>query len=233
MVAELRILYSRATLPPPPLVGWITGAKEEESMKSLLKGGIALAVLVTTVGIFTIAHEGMPTGDGIVKDGEYANHYTNEALKMALHWTIDTEEGTIYVALEAPTKGWVGLGLDTPDGQSMDWIIGTYHDKDNETDALDAFQEKTDAPAQADTFLGGSDDIVQKAAAQTEQATTFEFVRLLNTGDKFDVALLLGVQNAMLAFGDEDEYEHFDQETLSSMIQIDFFAGTVSSGAGQ
>lgn len=182
------------------------------------------------------AHEAVPTVDGVIADGEYENHYTDETLNMTLHWTVDTEEGLIYVGLEAPTQGWVGIGFDfegmDPESMSMDWVIGAFHDEDGETDVLDAFQENPDAVAQADTFLGGTDDVLEKAAVQTEGGTTLEFTRKLDTGDEFDVALDPGVHGTMLAFGDEDEYEHFDEESLT-MVMIDFFAGTVSTGEGK
>jgi len=184
-----------------------------------------LATLLLAGGGF--AHEAGIVVDGIVQDAEYANHYTDEALNVNLHWSLDTEDGVIYVALEAPEKGWVGLGLDAPDG-SMDWIFGTFHDGDGETDTLDAFQEAGNDVAQADTFLGGNADLLEQAALQTERGTTFEFSRKLDTGDGFDVALAPGVQGVMLAFGDEDAYAHFDAGRLR-MIRVDFFAGTVST----
>ena len=194
----------------------------------------ALAALASLALVWGgVAHEQVPAVDGIVSDGEYANHYTNKDLNMKVHWTVDTEESVIYIALEAPTKGWVGIGFDfkAPDkkSMSMDWIIGAFHDKDGETDTLDAFQARSGEPAQADTFLGGKDDITEKAAVQTEKETTFEFARPLDTGDKFDVTLKPGAQGTMLAFGDEDEYKHFHQESLT-MVMIDFFTGKVGKG---
>ncbi len=194
----------------------------------------ALAALALVWG--GVAHEGDVTIDGIVSDGEYENHYTNETLDMTVHWTIDTEEGVIYVGLQAPTQGWVGIGFDFAgadmESMSMDWIIGAFHDEDSETDVIDAYQENSEAVVQADEFLGGNDDILEKAAVQTEEGTTFEFARKLDTGDEFDVALKPGDQGTMLAFGDEDEYEHFDEESLT-MVMIDFFAGTVGMGEGK
>jgi hypothetical protein len=205
-------------------------------MKHTLVFGMitALAALMLVWG--SVAHEGGPTVDGIIADEEYESHYTDETLNMTLHWTVDTEEGLIYAGLEAPTQGWVGIGFDFEgadmESMSMDWIIGAFHDADGETDVLDAFQENADAVAQADTFLGGDDDILEKAAVQTEDGTTFEFTRKLDTGDEFDVALQPGSQGTMLATGDEDEYEHFDEESVT-MVMIDFFAGTVGMGEGK
>lgn len=196
--------------------------------RTITLGTLALlATLLLAGGSF--AHEGNIAVDGVVQNEEYENHYANEDLNMNLHWTIDTEDGVIFIALESPDTGWVGIGFDAADGQSMDWVIGAFHDEDGETDALDAFQAPANDAAQADTFLGGNSDLLERAAVQTERGTTFEFARKLDTGDAFDVALKPGVQGVMLAFGDEDEYEHFHDETRR-MVRVDFFAGTVSTG---
>ncbi len=188
----------------------------------------ALAALALVWG--GLAHEGGPTVDGIVSDGEYANHYTNEDLDMTVHWTIDTEEDMITFALEAPTTGWVGIGFNPagPKKQGADMILGFFHDEDGETDALDAFQEAPAGAPVADTFLGGSDDIEAAAAVQTEEDTTLEFSRKLDTGDEFDAALTPGEQTMLLAYGEEDSFDNYHGQKRVA-VTVDLFEGTVNT----
>ncbi|MFQ5795010.1 MAG: DOMON domain-containing protein [Candidatus Bipolaricaulia bacterium] len=189
----------------------------------------ALAALMLAWG--GLAHEGGPVVDGIVNDGEYDHHYTNEDLNMKVHWTVDIEEGAITFALEAPTTGWLGIGF-TSTGlkkRDADMILGFFHDEDGETDILDAFQQSPISPPMADTFLGGTDDIESAVAIQTEADTTLEFVRKLNTGDEFDAALTPGQQTMLLAYGEQDNLNNYHGQNRVA-VTVDLFAGTVSAG---
>ncbi len=50
-----------------------------------------------------------PSADGLVRDGEYSFRGTYR--DMTLHLSLSRDGSVLYVALEAPTPGWVAAGL--------------------------------------------------------------------------------------------------------------------------
>ena len=51
----------------------------------------------------------VPVADGIVGTGEYSWHGTFKDMKLSL--SLSADNSTLHVALEAPTAGWVAVGL--------------------------------------------------------------------------------------------------------------------------
>jgi len=51
----------------------------------------------------------VPVADGIVGTSEYSWHGTLKDMKLSL--SLSADNSTLYVALEAPTTGWVAVGL--------------------------------------------------------------------------------------------------------------------------
>ncbi|MDP2790725.1 MAG: DOMON domain-containing protein, partial [Rectinemataceae bacterium] len=51
----------------------------------------------------------VPVADGVVASGEYAWQATLKDMKLAL--SLSADSSTLHVALEAPTAGWVAVGL--------------------------------------------------------------------------------------------------------------------------
>lgn len=50
-----------------------------------------------------------PAADGTVSPGEYS--YTSAQKDMTVHLSLSPDGRTLYAALEAPTTGWVSVGL--------------------------------------------------------------------------------------------------------------------------
>jgi hypothetical protein len=51
----------------------------------------------------------VPAADGLIGAGEYSWHGTLKDMKLSL--SLSANSSTLYVALEAPTTGWVAVGL--------------------------------------------------------------------------------------------------------------------------
>ncbi len=78
---------------------------------------LKLAVLVAAVlaAAAPLAAQGLapspktPAADGTVSPGEYS--YTSAQKDMTVHLSLSADGGTLYAAVEAPTTGWVAIGL--------------------------------------------------------------------------------------------------------------------------
>jgi hypothetical protein len=122
--------------------------------------------------------------DGVISEGEYSGQLVFGPI--AVFWAND--DTYLYLAAEAQTQGWLGIGLD-PDRQMQgaDFTIAAF---DGEPKIWDAWgQGTTGATHPPDTELGGSMDILEWAAVQDGPFFRFEALRLLNSGDPYDKPL--------------------------------------------
>jgi hypothetical protein len=125
--------------------------------------------------------------DGVISESEYDHQIVLGP--VAVFWAND--ETHLYVALEAQTEGWLGIGFD-PDARMMgaDFIIASY---DTEPRIWDAYgQALTGATHPPDTQIGGTFDIVAWAAVQDGPFFRFEALRPLDSGDPYDKPLERG-----------------------------------------
>ena len=67
-----------------------------------------------------------PVADGIVGTDEYSWHGTLKDMKLYL--SLSADNSTLYVALEAPTAGWVSVGLGSLK-MNGSFIVLSYVDK--------------------------------------------------------------------------------------------------------
>ncbi|HUX50358.1 MAG TPA: DOMON domain-containing protein [Spirochaetia bacterium] len=78
-----------------------------------MKEKFAMMLLVIAVGSASLAFAqtggGMPVADGTVGQSEYANVHQDN--RMTVYSTITSN--TLYIAVTAPTDGWVAVGLGT------------------------------------------------------------------------------------------------------------------------
>lgn len=136
--------------------------------------------------------------DGIISPGEYPSSKTYGDYQMA--WS--TDETYIYVGLKAKTSGWVAIGFGAgPMMKNADIIQG--YAADGKAEVLDLFSTGEFGPHPADTQLGGTGDIIESTVKSDGGFTTVEFRRKLDTGDKYDKALVKGVNKIIWAFGSE------------------------------
>ena len=63
-----------------------------------------------------------PAADGMVSPGEYS--YTSAQKDMTLHLSLSADGRTLYAALEAPTTGWVAVGLGSTRMDGAFMVLG-------------------------------------------------------------------------------------------------------------
>lgn len=167
----------------------------------------------------------LPTIDGQIAEGEYANRYLAESINIELYWTIEGD--SIYIGLKAPTQGWLAVAWD-PSGPIMegeDIVIGYL--KEGSLYLQDYFAVTSVSHA-SDVSLGGRDDLLEKAGAESDQGTVIEFRRKLETGDKFDRSITAGSHVVQLAYAPNDDFLTYHGEKRT-VVNIDFFAGSAHS----
>lgn len=196
-----------------------------------LRRGVGAAVSGAAAALLTIlllagaavvaAPAPLPSIDGRIADGEYASHYQARTIGMELHWTIEGD--SIYLGLRAPTRGWLAIGWD-PSGPIMegeDILIGYIRGK--ELFLQDYFANSSVTHAN-DVSLGGRDDVLEASGAEDATATTIEFRRRLDTGDRFDRPLAGGAHTVQLAYAPTDDFVTYHGEKRT-VVRIDFHAG--------
>ncbi|MBI4334252.1 MAG: hypothetical protein HY673_23590 [Chloroflexi bacterium] len=128
----------------------------------------------------------------VVDDGNYEIHYRSDGVY-------------IYVGLRARTTGWLGVGIEAGEGMGMEnaSIVFGYVNA-GEVKVFDSFGAAKHRHA-PDTELGGKDDVLESGGQEKDGFTVIEFKRLVNTGDKFDIALGVGVHSIIWAYGTNDD----------------------------
>lgn len=146
---------------------------------------------------------GENTLDGIISDGEY-DHFYQISEDYSLYWEVNGSE--IYIAIRGKTTGWVSLGIDPSFAmQDADMIFGWV----NSTGAfaIDTFSIGQFGPHPPDLDLGGTNDILEFNGSEMDEITTFEFRRLLTTGDDYDKSIPnTGKVKMLWALGSSDTY---------------------------
>jgi len=147
------------------------------------------------VGEATMPYEPNPmvVVDGTIGANEYKGSYSETTTGITIHWEHD---GTsMYIALESPGTGWVGIAFG-PTGVGMkdaNIILGYVDDTSGNLILEDAFGTGPFShEADIDPSVGGSDNIISKAGSQTGGKTIIEFVFLLNSGDQYDHSFSTG-----------------------------------------
>lgn len=122
--------------------------------------------------------------DGVIKQGEYSKEAVFDKGNFRLLWEFQGDK--IYMAIDAKTAGWVAVGFDPATVMSKsDMIFGLVGAPGN-VQAVDAWSTGMFGPHPPDVDQGGSNNILSYAGQRSGDRVTFEFSRLLNTGDKFD-----------------------------------------------
>jgi hypothetical protein len=139
------------------------------------------------------------SADGVISDGEYTKVAAYGDYEI--NWASD--EGYIYVGLKVKTTGWVAVGIQP--GSLMkdaDIVLGSV--QDGEVSVSDHFSTGDFGPHKADKELGGTDDIIEFDGKEAAGYTIIEFVRALNTGDKYDHPLVKGANKIIWSYGSGD-----------------------------
>lgn len=135
--------------------------------------------------------------DGVVGAKEYVRSITLQGPKaegysggaLEISWKNDADY--IYMALKGNTHGWISIGFEPTEWmKDADIIMGSVDGKN--TTLLDEYCTGNYGPHLNDTELGGTYDIQEYGGKEEGNYTVIEFVRRMNTGDKFDKAFSPG-----------------------------------------
>ncbi len=141
--------------------------------------------------------------DGVIESGEYTYNTSFMEGKLRAHWSLDN--GTLRIALDGETTGWVAIGFEPSVGMSdADMLFGWV--EDGNASVMDAYSTGINGPHPADTVLGGSDDILLFGGNETSGRTVVEIVRNLTTTDSHDFSFPTeGNVTVIWALGVEDD----------------------------
>jgi hypothetical protein len=126
--------------------------------------------------------ETTPRIDGAIGQDEYPSLYedTDTGLLVGL-----AHNGTtLYVVVQSPGTGWVGVGFGSATMDRANLVVGYVDDRTGETYIFD--ETGVGHTHQPDVELGGADDILKYSGAQSEGKTTLEFAIPLSSGDPLD-----------------------------------------------
>jgi hypothetical protein len=135
--------------------------------------------------------------DGIVGENEYSQSMVLQSPRsdghsggrLEISWKNDAEN--LYIALNGTTHGWMSIGFEPTEWmKDADMIVGYV--KGNNTTVLDEYCTGNYGPHRNDTELGGTYDILEYGGKEYKNYTVIEFMRRMNTGDKFDKAFVPG-----------------------------------------
>ncbi|MHA1910198.1 MAG: DOMON domain-containing protein [Candidatus Kariarchaeaceae archaeon] len=183
----------------------------------------SLLVLVTSSPHQIHSEELLPvnvTIDGVIGVDEYQFTGTFEGY-FTVHWSASETE--IYLALQAETTGYVAIGID-PEVIMLnaDLIYGSVSGEN--VSVVDTFSSEIFGPPKKDTSLGGTFDILEYSGTEEGGVTTFEFRRLLDTGDQYDnVISLEGKVDIMWSTHPSDDFSEKPDKKGSGTI--DFTSG--------
>ncbi|MFW9854850.1 MAG: DOMON domain-containing protein [Candidatus Thorarchaeota archaeon] len=132
--------------------------------------------------------------DGTVMSNEYPVRLEDSHELTGIVVSLSHNGSDLFVALESPSKGWVGIGFG-PKGVPMDGsnIIMGYV-ADNGTFVIEdhyglGIQHFSDIDA------GGTDNIGAAAGTENETFTVIEFIFPISSGDSYDHSWVLGQEN--------------------------------------
>jgi hypothetical protein len=158
----------------------------------------------------------MPEIDGTINKDEYK--YSEIYKEMEVYWTNDKKN--IYIGIKAKTKGYVSVAVQP--GEKMknaDLILGFV--KDNQTTIIDMFSNEDFGPHITDEKLGGENSIIEFSGSEENGSTSIEFIRLLDTEDKYDNILLKGDNQIIWAYSNLDDPESKHTNRGYGQIKID------------
>jgi len=152
-------------------------------------------------------------------------HTTQLTPGYALSWSVIDD--TIVARVDVQAIGWVGFGL-SPVSHGMpqaDFWIGIMDPNTGKWNVSDYYRaENSNGRPELDTTLGGTNDLLSFAGAQSGTVTTIKWSRKLVTADTgFDSPFATGPLNVVYAWGTSNAFASHGNKNVG-MAVIDFFA---------
>lgn len=140
---------------------------------------------------------------------------------ITLKWKV--EGADLKVRVSAPTTGWVAFGIIAdPQNfmQGSNLIIGYYSGAS--VSARDDYAD-TQISHQADTALGGTDNISETCGSEAGGETEIGFTIPLDSGDQYDLPVIPGTTyNVGLAYATDGSDTFIPKHAVRVLIQQSF-----------
>jgi len=150
------------------------------------------------------AGSAVPVTDGILKQSEYPQLDTYQ--DMRLGQAVSTDGKTLYFALEAPTSGWVALGLGANRMDGAYLILG-YDDGKNAVVSEETGRGHSHQPNAVKKLL-------TSAVKETSGKTVLEFS--LPASDYAGISSL----KMLLAYGKQDNFTSIHQRFVPVQVEL-------------
>jgi hypothetical protein len=134
--------------------------------------------------------------DGVVTPGEYSDNQTYGDFQLYSK----NDDRYVYIGIKAKTTGFVAVGVQ-PGLTMLDADIILGYVLNGQTEVFDMYSTGAFGPHPQDTELGGTDDVLNPGGTEDGQYTVIEFKRALDTGDRYDHALVKGANKIIWAYG--------------------------------
>jgi hypothetical protein len=175
---------------------------------------IALAVLTLLAGT-TAADNGV---DGVIGPDEYPLSAELGDGHFTMYWEISN--GSIKMGLQAETPGLVAIGIE-PTRRMLDADMILAYRSGSEFQVHDAYSFGETGPHPDDTDEGGTFDLNEYTVVEVGGVTTFEFIRLLDTGDQLDnVIPETGKVKFIWATSTSDDFSVYHTRRGTAVIDI-------------
>ena len=188
---------------------------------------IGVLMIVALSAVVGTAQTGSPVIDGRTTSGEYDFLYHNNEIGMWLRWSVVGD--TIYLNMEAPATGWVGLNFMPMDGTIHgDTVIG-YVRNDQSVHLSDQVAPGDDHfPHFEDVQHGGTESFLAVAGSEENGTTIIEFSRKLMTGEPTDAMFMdMGLMTMISFHPDADDVISYHSEWYS-VVTINYLTGFVN-----
>jgi hypothetical protein len=165
---------------------------------------IAAIVLACAVVWPLAAQAKEPVADGVMNPNEYAIAFEKQTMKLG--FTLSADKSVVYVAIQAPSAGWVSVGL----GSTR--MNGTYMVIGYDAAGKSVISEETGTPSGHKT--NSTSILKTKAVKEAGGQTTLEFsvpaAKFLK-GDKIDM---------IIAYSDKDDLVSFHGKFAGLTVQF-------------
>jgi hypothetical protein len=154
---------------------------------------IAVAALACLAVLPLTAQAKEPLADGVMNPGEYAIAFDKQTMKLS--FTLSADRSVLYVGIQAPSTGWVSVGLGSTRMNGTYMVIG--YDAAGKT----VISEETGT---RDGHKPNSASILKtKAVKETKGQTTLEFSVPAATflkGDNIDMIIAYNNKDDLVSF---------------------------------
>ncbi|UCC92427.1 MAG: hypothetical protein JSW25_07065 [Thermoplasmata archaeon] len=189
----------------------------------MVRGKLAFVAMLCLVAIAIIlsgSAAGSENGiDGVIDEDEYPLSAKLGDGHFLMFW--DISNGSIKMGLQAETSGMVAIGIE-PTNRMLDAdMIIAY--RDGSTFSVhDAYSFGEVGPHPDDTDEGGSFDLNEYFVDEVGGVTTFEFIRLLETGDDLDnVIPTEGKVKFIWATSNSDDFNDYHARRGTAVIDVE------------